>query len=383
MKGYVRWRAGAWRLTVDAGRDPTTGKRKQLTRTVRAPNTAKGRRQAETALAAFVTEAETGRTVATSGLLVAELVERYIADRAATWAEGADAKYRAIARKYIAPHLGTKTAAKLRPADVKHWHGQLRATGLAEASVGRVHTILQSALQWGVDLELLDRNVAARRKPRAAKSKRKAPPDDVMVRLLAAADGDMACYLRLAAVTGARRGTLMALRWSDIDHEDITSARVTFTRALAVVPGGTVEKETKADVDYQVTLDARTTGTLRAHRTRARERALAAGVPLRPDGFVFSRATTPDGRLPWHPASLSRRFDRIRSKVKGAEAVTPHEFRHWMATAMFEDGYDPIAVAGRGGWASPALPLSTYGHRRPARDEAAAQSLADRLDRPG
>jgi len=380
VKGYVRWRAGAWRLTVDAGRDPTTGKRKQLTRTVRAPNTAKGRRQAETALAAFVTEAETGRTVATSGLLVAELVERYIADKAASWAEGAADGYRERARKHITPHLGLKTAAKLRPADVKHWHAQLRADKLSEASVGRVHAILQAALQWGYDLELLDRNVAARRKPRAAKSKRKAPADDVMVRLLAAADGDMVCYLRLAAVTGARRGTLVALRWSDID---LAAGSVTFTRAIAAIRGGWVEKQTKADVDYQVTLDARTVELVRAHRTRARQRAMTVGVQVRDDGFVFARKVTPDGRLPWHPDGVNQRFNRLRATVPGAEKVTPHQFRHWMATAMFEDGYDPIAVAGRGGWASPALPLSTYGHRRPARDEAAAQSLADRLDRPG
>jgi hypothetical protein len=26
------------------------------------------------------------------------------------------------------------------------------------------------------------------------------------------------------------------------------------------------------------------------------------------------------------------------------------------------DGYDPVTVAGRGGWSSPALPMSVYGH---------------------
>jgi hypothetical protein len=51
-----------------------------------------------------------------------------------------------------------------------------------------------------------------------------------------------------------------------------------------------------------------------------------------------------------------------------------------MATSMFEDGYDPTTAAGRGGWASPAIPMSVYGHFRPARAQAAAASLAERLD---
>jgi hypothetical protein len=52
-----------------------------------------------------------------------------------------------------------------------------------------------------------------------------------------------------------------------------------------------------------------------------------------------------------------------------------------MATSMFADGYDPVTVAGRGGWSSPGLPMSVYGHFRPVRDQAAADSLARRLDR--
>jgi len=122
---------------------------------------------------------------------------------------------------------------------------------------------------------------------------------------------------------------------------------------------------------------------LKAHRIRCAERALATGVGLRDDGFVFARADAPDGSKAWHPDGANERFNKLRSKVPGAQAVTPHQLRHWMATSMFEDGYDPITVAGRGGWASPAIPMNVYGHFRPARDQAAAASLAERLDGPG
>lgn len=378
MSGHKRWKAGAWRLRVETGTDPLTGKRGQVHRTFHAPNTPAGERQADIALAKLVVEVEAGRAAAGTGITVDELVERYIRDKAPGWTPGAPDETRRRARQHISPHLGSIPAARLRPADVKHWQSKLRDGGLAEASVARVHVILQAALAYGVDdLEVIDRNVAARRKPKVPKSRRRAPGDDVMVALLRAAGDDMVCYLRLAAVTGARRGTLVALRWSDIDFE---APSITFTRALAKVKGGTVEKGTKADVDYRVTLDPATVVILKAQRRRAAEAAIAAGVSLRPDGFVFSRDVTPDGSKAWHPDGANQRFNRLRAKVPGAEGVKPHEFRHWMATAMFEDGFDPITVAGRGGWSSVALPLATYGHRRPSRDVAAAAALAERLD---
>jgi integrase len=172
---------------------------------------------------------------------------------------------------------------------------------------------------------------------------------------------------------------MVALRWRDID---LDAATMTCTTALARVKGGTAEKGTKADVDYGLALDLKTVDILRAHRKRAVERALVAGGGLSDDAYVFTRAETPDGSKPWHPDGANQRFNSIREKVPGAERITPHQFRHWMATSMFADGYDPVTVAGRGGWSSPALPMTIYGHFRPARDHAAAESLAQRLDGP-
>jgi integrase len=186
--------------------------------------------------------------------------------------------------------------------------------------------------------------------PKPRKARRQAPPDELLQAILAAGD-DMICYLRLAAVTGARRGQMVALRWRDID---LDSATVTFTTAWARVKGGAAEKGTKADVDNGLALDPKTVDILRAQRKRAVERALVAGGGLGDDAYVFTRAETPDTSKPWHPDGAKQRFNRIREKAPGAEKITPHQLRHWMATSMFADGYDPVTVAGRGGWASPA-----------------------------
>jgi integrase len=378
----VRYRGGgAWQLVVNA-KDPLTGRRKPVFRTIRAPNTRRGRQQAETELAKLVSEVEARRTLPSSGVTVGQLMERWVANRRPGWEERSpgqpDATLARI-RNHIVPKLGAVALDRLRPVDVDDLYASWRAAGMAESTVRRMHAILHAALTQAVRWDLIVSNPADRvEPPKPGKSRRRAPPDELLQAILAAAGDDMICYLRLAAVTGARRGQMVALRWRDIDLDRST---VMFTTALARVQGGTAEKGTKADVDYGLALDLKTVEILRVHRTRAVERALVAGGGLGDDAYVFTRAETPDGSKPWHPDGANQRFNRIREKVPGAERITPHQFRHWMATSMFADGYDPVTVAGRGGWSSPGLPMSVYGHFRPVRDQAAADSLARRLDR--
>ena len=71
MKGFTRQRGASWELRVFLGRDPLTGKKRYATRTVRG-----GKREAQTALAEMVTEAERGLTVRTTAT-VGELLEAW------------------------------------------------------------------------------------------------------------------------------------------------------------------------------------------------------------------------------------------------------------------------------------------------------------------
>jgi integrase len=161
--------------------------------------------------------------------------------------------------------VGDVQLGRLRPVDIDHLYSRWRQDGMAESSVRRMHSLLRSALGQAVRWDLIATNPADRiERPQPAKSKRKAPSDDVLRALL-----DAASYLRPAAVTGARRGQLVALRWSDLG---LTAGSVLFTRAHARIRGGVAEKTTKADVDYGIALDPATVEALRAHRKRCVER---------------------------------------------------------------------------------------------------------------
>lgn len=374
MRGHLRFKAGAWRLTVDAEPDPVTGKRRQLNRTVRAPNTRAGRKQAETELARFVTEVAAGRAAPPSGLTVAQVLERYVLDRSPGWSPGQAEAVRRRAAQQITPHVGDVPVERLRPIDVAHLHTKLRDKGLAESTVARVHVILQAALEWAVQHELTVRNPAARRKPRAERGEVSPPAPPDVARLLEAARDDFALFLRLAALTGARRGQLCALQWRDVDLDE---GGIRWRRGLAVVPGGVAVKKTKTGARYATAIDPATVDRLRRHHRRAAERALTVGATVADDAYVFAR--DPAGRLPWHPDGASQRFAALRERL-GFDGMRLHDLRHYMATQLLAEGLDVQTLAGRGGWANATTPLQVYSHFQPARDIEAAERLAARLD---
>ena len=73
---------------------------------------------------------------------------------------------------------------------------------------------------------------------------------------------EYATFIQLAATVGARRGTLVALRWGDVD---LGRAIVTLPCSIAQSEDGTVEKGTKLDRTYSVTLGPDTKEMLAVH----------------------------------------------------------------------------------------------------------------------
>lgn len=380
MAGNIRWKDGAWRLRAEAGpRDPITGQRKRVYETVHAPNNKRGRAIAEKRMAALITEIDSGRTVASSGMTLDELLERYINDRRAKWSPGSEYQTRKRIAQHISPHLGTTPIEKIRPVDVVRLHTIWRDHGMTDSAAGRIHDILRAALRQAVRWELIARNPASSDhvdRPTSKPPIVTLPSTKVLAAGLAKADDDLRVYLRIAALTGARRGEMVALRRSDIN---LKAKTILFSRAHVYVPGsGVTVKDTKEGVEHKVAIDAATVKAVRSLYARQAARALAVGEPLDDDPFLF--AQDPVGSKAWHPHGATERWHLVRSKVKGLERTRLHDLRHWMATTLMELDGDSIQAANRGGWADPHEIHKRYGHHRPVKDQAAAKALAKRLD---
>jgi hypothetical protein len=93
MRGYIWERQergkGVYLLRVDAGRDPVTGKRRQLSRTIRVTGP-KPKQQAQQKLTEFLGEVDAGhhRSTPHAGMTVAEAVENWFASFQAQVAAG-------------------------------------------------------------------------------------------------------------------------------------------------------------------------------------------------------------------------------------------------------------------------------------------------------
>jgi integrase len=268
--------------------------------------------------------------------------------------------------------LGGVKLTKFGPEHCDRFYAALLAEGLSPTTVRHVHAILASACELAVDWGWLQRNPAKRAHPPSrARAETRAPSAEEITRIVDAAqqlDPVKAVLLVVAAMTGARRGELCALKWSDVDWERRT---LTIARSLTITPDVTIEGTTKTKKSRTISLGAMGVEHLRAHRERCSDLARSGGIELLNDAYIFS--TSLDGLVPVKPDSLTQFHVRLMAKL-GMD-YRFHELRHFMATSMAASGVGIRTIAGRLGHADPALTLRTYAHWLETADREAADAV--------
>jgi integrase len=375
MRGTKRKRSeGVWEVRVYVGRDPVTGKPRQISKTVHG-----GARVADAALRDLIEQQAPSRTDglgATFGQLLDQwLVECDRMDLSPTTMR----TYRAQIEQTIRPRLGKVPANRLTSKHLDELYGAMKAAGRAPKTIRNHHAIVSSALHQGVRWGWVRNNVAERAKPpRVAHRKVKAPTVDGVRSVLDAAeqrDPRLAPLFILAALTGMRRGELCALRWSDVD---LDLGELEVSRSIVVVPGGLAEKTTKTDRSRSVALDPVGVSLLEEHRLRVADSAGRADVSLEADAFVFSPEI--DCSKPYRPDNITSFFCRVRDSV-GFGDIRLHDLRHFTATQLIGAGVDVRTVAGRLGHSDPSMTLRVYTHAIEERERAAAAIMGDVLSR--
>jgi integrase len=248
------------------------------------------------------------------------------------------------------------------------------------ATVRQVHAILRRALGQAARWGWLPANPAALASPpRPGPADVRPPTPEEVSRLLAVAyqaDPDFAVLLWLAATTGARRGELCALRWSNVD---VAVGELVIVRNLIVRAGQLVEKDTKTHAARRIALSDDSIALLAEHQQRCADRAQACGAQLADQAYVSS--FDPAGRTPMNPDAVTHRFGRL-AKQLGLHARL-HDLRHYAATQLIAGGVDVRTVSGRIGHAGGgATTLRVYTHFQAAADRRAAQFLEQTLKRP-
>jgi integrase len=369
-----------WRAKVHAGRQ-SDGKRVYITRTIHG-----NKRLAEDRLAELLLEVGRSDQVTTDGTF---------SDLVARWRTIAEVKlfpttlheYERLLDKRLLPRFGTTRVRSIRAADIDAFYAEPQRRGrtdggaLGTQSIRHIHALIRrlmnQAVRWGW---IVTSPVTRSSTPRVHRNELTIPQPGDVVRIIAKADetdSQLACLLRLAVITGARRGELCALRWADVD---LKAGTIGISRPLVGERNSELtEKGTKTHASRRNSFDRATLKTLESQHQRSQQRAHAAGTKLPRDAFIFS--DSPDGAAPWRPNRVTHAFMRVRSDV-GISGVRLHDLRHFSATRLLAAGVPVNTVAGRVGHANAATTLNVYGHFLESSDETGAQVLESLLDGP-
>jgi integrase len=371
MTGSLRPRgANSWELRVYQGTDPTTGRQRYATRTIRGSRT-----EAQRELANLVAVANVAPAVGAHTTL-AELLERWFATSAPNWAPTTVLNTRSIIDRHLAPGLGSIRVRDLTTAAIDDFYSQLRINGrhdgkpLSTGTVRRVHGVLHRALAQAMRWDWIWTNPAALANKPPVQPTEMRPPTPAQVNQLLGYAAQTAplfhLFLVLAAITGARRGELLALRWSDIN---LAHGAISVQRALLEGPNGPVLAPTKTRRPHHIDLAH---GTLVLIRARYDQVQHAGPGPTGRDRFVFT--ADPAGGRPWRPNWVTKQFIAARTAA-GVGHFRLHDLRHFMATEMLNQNVPIPIVSGRLAHARASTTLNVYAHAVPTGDRQAANLI--------
>ncbi|MEU5872483.1 tyrosine-type recombinase/integrase [Glycomyces sp. NPDC047369] len=355
----IELRGGAvrYRFVVDIGRDPETGKRKQLTQTFDT------KKEAKAEYARISHERDRGTYVRPSVLTVDEFLDQWLASATRDVEKGTAANYR-DALLPVRKRLGARRLQGVTEPDIEalvDWmltegrrRGGQPGTGLSVRSVRLTLGRLRTALNEAVRRQLVVRNVAlyvgipraASKAANEAQAER-TPWTEVEVRTFLAGIKTERLYpVLLLSLMGLRPAEVCGLRWSDVDFEAGTLAAGKNTRTL--VDGEVEEKSAKSAAgDRGLPMPAAVQAGLKTLKVKQAAEKLAAGEAYTGTGtYVLVDELGEPLRTDW----LRRRAYELMAKV-GVRKVRLYDARHACLTYLAGLGVPDVVLAAWAGHA--------------------------------
>ena len=350
-------------------------------------------------LGAFLEGRPIGSTSKVSSGTVGEFLDAWLASKEGTIRPSTLSRYAELCRNHLKPALGNLRTARLTPVDIRNFlagltpvrdtpSGATTAPSVLASSTRRqIYTILKQAYAQGVRDEILDRNPLVLVK--APRLEQRAPtmfqPDEVGLLLTAAEAGvrsarigsatttahQLWVFLLAAALTGAREGEILALRWSDIvndpDRPYMLISR-TISRATGK-PLGFNPPKTLAGLRH-IPLEPLLRDALADLRNPGQTIAVPEGVGN--DGLVFTTAT---GK-PLGVHNVIKSFKELLRVAGLARTLRIHDLRHTAGSTMLASGVPLTTVSKILGHANAAITARIYAHALAKGDSAAVATLA-------
>jgi integrase len=290
---------------------------------------------------------------------------------------------------YLAPELLKMPIAEITPLHLeREWNRLLKSGGhhrktkqprpLSAKTVRNIAGVLSSAFSRAIKWGLLTMNPVSNSEPPVPKKRKGMGLTVAQIDMLIEAATGPWCiglFLEMAVGLGARRGEVLALRWSDI-----VDGRALIFRSLSQTKGVLEFKGTKTDDPRVAKIPEETLPKLKAHRMRQDEFRLKFGPDYRHDlDLIFAN---PDGS-PLKPDSISATVSALfkRLKIPKPKGGALHLLRHTLASQMLASGVPLTAVSQRLGHSSARVTADIYSHAIHGQDDEAVRRWEEYQER--
>ena len=271
------------------------------------------------------------------------------------FSENARASYQLFLDKHIFPAFGEIPLHEITTAKLQAFFYDFSRQGYAPATITKLYNIVSGIFAMAFEDDsiafnpMLKVKKPASRKDDIAEEKALAYTAEetaVIVKALQNEPLKWRAYVTLMIDTGARRGEICALQWSDIDFEH---GEIFIRRNLQYTPASGVYLATPKNGKARfVDIGAASVHLLTLMRK------------VQPDStFVFTQDGDPT--KPMHPQSPTRYFRKFGSKY-GIEDFHPHKLRHTSASIAITNGADVVSTSARLGHSDTAITLRLYAH---------------------
>ena len=298
---------------------------------------------------------------------------------------GQDTMRMVYAGKGVSKRTAEKVSAAVGLAVSKAFNEHPKKGGkLNSNSVLHYHAMLSSVFRKGVQWGLINENPCARaERPKASEIDVETLDEEDIARLLEALAGapvHFSVITQLALLTGARRGEICGLRWSDIDFEKGT---LSIKRTVQFIPAeGIVFTSPKTKRSRRcIRIGADCLELLKEYRQHQIQERLRIGSKWARKVTIENGKVVDNDMLftrwngePLDPETVSTWFPRFLEE-HGLPAVHFHSLRHTNASLLIAAHVPITTVSGRLGHAQTSTTLNFYASAIQSADAAAADAL--------
>lgn len=281
-----------------------------------------------------------------------------------------------ILRLRVLPYLADYRIDKLTQPVLADWKNKIAAENFVISTKKNAYAKFSALLNYAVKMDYIPKNPLTvlgnfkdpEQIDKPAEVLHYYTPEQFLAYITVAHDTAVTCidwgyyvFFNIAFYTGARKGEINALKWSDIDGNIMHIRRSVSQK----IKGGDVETPPKNKSSYRdLQIPEPLMKILKEHKKRQQE-----GSRLFSDNYRVC-----GGERPLRDTSIENK-NKAFAKAANLPHIRIHDFRHTHASLLVNEGINIQEIARRLGHADVQMTWNTYSHLYPREEERAVEIL--------